>query len=524
MTYFRCILIAIALFLAACSPAAATLTVEQFQVTVVHDGETETIASTELVVRDVLRELGISLATQDRITPGEFSPLTAGMTITIVRIVEELELQEVEIPFEQQTVRNEGLPEGETRLLQTGQNGVEELTFRIVYEDGEQVSHSAVRRTVLVEPIPEIIMVGSQSTFTIIPVTGTLAYLSAGNAWVMRESSSSRQPLTISSDLDGRVFSISPEGDYLLYTRNTGEEDTFNTLWAISTFGTDDLPIDLEVENVLWADWSPTELRTVAYSSGEPRERAPGWQANNNLILIEFDEDGLITGEANELLGSSAGGIYGWYGTNFSWAPDGRKLAYAQADTIGLITLDGTDAATQFPIAAFPPFKTYSDWVWNPWLTWSPDSNILYTVLHGPSLGLEAPEDSPVFDVAAIAVDGSFDAALVSRAGMWAAPIPSPPVTERGDFQLAFLQAQTPLESVTSRYRITLIDRDGSNAILVFPPEGEPGLTPQTISWSPDGTQLAAVWNGNLWIVDVATGLAQQLTGDGQTTNPDWAP
>ena len=276
MTNIRCKLIAIALFLTACSPVAATPAVEQFQVTVVHDGETETIASTELVVRDVLSELGITLATQDRITPGEFSPLTADMTITIVRVLEELELQEVEIPFEQQTVRNEGLPEGETRLLQTGQNGVEEITFRILYEDGEQVSHSAVRRTVLVEPIPEIVMVGSQSTFTIIPIKGTLAYLSAGNAWVMRESSSSRQPLTISSDLDGRVFSISPEGDYLLYTRNTVEEDTFNSLWAISTFGTNNLSINLKVENVLWADWSPTDLRTVAYSTGEPRERAPG--------------------------------------------------------------------------------------------------------------------------------------------------------------------------------------------------------------------------------------------------------
>ncbi|MFQ5408021.1 MAG: G5 domain-containing protein, partial [Anaerolineales bacterium] len=341
--------VVVAFLVAACAPAASSVDPQTLTVTIVHDGAAETVTSDGSVVRDVIAEAGLTLAPLDEITPGEFSPLTDGMTITIVRVIEELEIEEVEIPFDEQIVRNEGLPDGETRLLQTGRNGMEEITYRTVYKDGEQFSRSAVRRNELTAPIPEIVMVGAQSTFTVIPIEGTLAYLSAGNAWVMRESSGSRQPLTISSDLDGRVFRISPDGSYLLFTRNAGKEGTFNSLWAIATNESEPDPLDLKVDNVLWADWSPAEPRRVAFSTGEPRERAPGWQANNDLQLVSFDENGQTTGRPRTLLEPSAGGIYGWYGTNFAWGPDGQQLAYAQADAIGLVILDGPNNTQQFP-------------------------------------------------------------------------------------------------------------------------------------------------------------------------------
>jgi Tol biopolymer transport system component len=95
---------------------------------------------------------------------------------------------------------------------------------------------------------------------------------------------------------------------------------------------------------------------------------------------------------------------------------------------------------------------------------------------------------------------------------------------ERG-YNVAFLQAARPLESDASKYRLTIADRDGSNARAIFPPEGETGLSPRDtgeVKWSPDGTQLALIYEGNLWIVDAATGQASQLTGDGQVTAVDW--
>ena len=487
-------------------------------VTIVADGETTPLTTRALTVRDALSEAGITLGERDRITPSEFTPLADGLTITLVRVTEKFDIEEIIVPFEKQTVRNEGLPAGETRLLQTGANGVDELTYRTVFEDGAQVSRSTVRRVTIKDPVPEIIMVGAQTTFTAIPIEGTLAYLSAGNAWIMRDSSGSRKPLTTSGDLDGRVFSLSPDGKYLLYTRDTrkeGADALSNELWAISATEPNPKPLDLAVDNVLWADWSPASERTLAYTTAQPRDTAPGWQANNDLFIQTFDTKGKPD-EPTLALEPSSGGLYGWFGTNFAWAPDGSRLAFSQSDQLGLI-----DPANQtaWPVAGYPIFQTYSDWVWNPSIAWSPDGRFIYTVLHGPPLGLEKPEDSRVFDVAVVAADGLFDAALIPHAGIWANPLPAPD----GE-KVAFMQAITALESITGTYRLTVMDRDGSNAISLFPTPDQTGLKPLSVTyvWSPDGEQLALIYEGDLWVVDVDSGKSQQLTGDGQTINPTW--
>jgi len=99
-------------------------------------------------------------------------------------------------------------------------------------------------------------------------------------------------------------------------------------------------------------------------------------------------------------------------------------------------------------------------------------------------------------------------------------------VLETGEhsFQIAFLQAVDPnMDSSKSLYRLGVMDRDGSNAHFIFPPEGQPGLTAnQTVSWSPDGRRLAVIYEGNLWLVDAQTGISQQLTGDGLSARVTW--
>jgi Tol biopolymer transport system component len=79
------------------------------------------------------------------------------------------------------------------------------------------------------------------------------------------------------------------------------------------------------------------------------------------------------------------------------------------------------------------------------------------------------------------------------------------------------------LESEASRYRLAVIDRDGSNLRMLFPAEGEPGLEPHRVAWSPEGQRLAVIYQGDLWIVDVATTQAHRLTSDGQVTAIDWS-
>ncbi|NJL93929.1 MAG: hypothetical protein HC915_09465 [Anaerolineae bacterium] len=77
------------------------------------------------------------------------------------------------------------------------------------------------------------------------------------------------------------------------------------------------------------------------------------------------------------------------------------------------------------------------------------------------------------------------------------------------------MQARDPLNSLGGEYDLMVADRDGSNPRRVFPPEARPGLRPfdenevQLFVWSPSGRHLAVIYQGNLWIVEVASSIAQ---------------
>lgn len=523
----RFFLLPLVVLLTLSSCAGPQVTASDIDVHVQADGERITVVVPHgSTVQQALALAGIDLGELDRVQPAVYAIVAADTLIQVTRVTERFEIETAIIPFERQTIRNESLPEGETRLLQPGQNGMQETTYRIVLEEGEEISRTPVKTSILVEPQPEIMMIGAQSAFTPVPIEGTLAYVSGGNAWIMRNSSGSRRPLVVTGDLDGQIFKLSPDGDWLLFTRrDNDDDDVINTLWLISTIDPEAEPIDLSVQNIIhFADWSPAaSMYTIAYTTVESSVAAPGWQANNDLALLRFSdpEDEIYRGI---LIPTNSGGQYGWWGTTFAWAPDGSMLAYASPDDIGIVTLQDPSFVSRLQ---FNPYQTLGDWAWVPNLAWSNDGEILFIVDHGAPIGLESPMASPVFDLAAVSLDGESILKLVPRTGMFANPSVSPSINlgggERG-YLVAYLQSLSPLESDDSRYRLMIIDRDGSNRRELFPPEGVAGLEPQDITWSPGGERLVLVYRDDLWIIDAASGASQQITGDGQALAFDWKP
>ncbi len=535
------------------------------------------MVSNDLTVADVLRQSGITLGDLDRVNPPSYTRVVDGMTITVVRVVEQTAIEQETVPFQSRTVPNDSLPAGQSRLLQAGVNGIAEVTYRITFEDGIEVSRNEIKRVVITPPQDEVIMVGSQGELPTVTVNGTLAYISNGNAWIMRQNSANRRPLTLDGAVDGRVFELSSDGRRLLFTRTltevsaegsglaTAVPDTaepgqpFNTLWVVfDTTDPDSPPIRLDLENILFAAWVPGTERTLVYSTAEPRAAFPGWQANNDLWRAHISANGGIV-QRQMLLEPSSGGIYGWFGTTFAFAPDGVTMAWAQPDAVGILAPDYSNPAeeveegtptphpTPTPIepgipssllprayfrqtlATFAPWNPY-DFVWRPNVSWSPEGRLFVTTVHGAPLGSELAEDSPIFSLTTFSADGSYSVNLVEQAGMWAEPSFSPGIAPDGTplpVQMAYLQALDPLSSTYSRYRLVVMDRDGSNRRAIYPPADRAGLLAQVYAWSPDGRQIALIDpgpEGNLFLVDVFTGLSQQLTLDGQSSNPRWAP
>jgi hypothetical protein len=499
------------------------------------DGATQQVSiPAGSTVQQAIAAAEITLGNLDRLDPPGYTVLSAGDSVRVRRVREEFDTQQVIIPFEHQELRNESLPEGETRLIQAGQNGLKELTYRHVYEDGVESSSSVVKEVVLQPSTPEIVMLGVQAPFAPLPIPGKLAYLAGGNAWVMEDSTVNRQPLVTTGDLDGRIFALSPDGNWLLFTRKSTPtnaslkplQEEINTLWVVSTASQTPTPINLKVSNVVhFAGWVPGQANTVAYSTVEPRATAPGWQANNDLYTVTFSPGGVVI-KPKRIVEANAGGIYGWWGTTFAWSPDGSQLGYARPDGVGFVDLE---TGSLSPWLDVTPLNTHGDWAWIPSLAWGADGETLFIVTHAPPTGLVSPEESPFFDLIGLSLVNNANVRLAQQVGMWAYPAVSPLRMNGSEkaYRVAFLEAIFPAQSETSRYRLVVMDRDGSNRQRLFPGQGLTGLEPQTPVWAPEvipgeGDFLAILYQGNLWLVDVGSGQAQQVTGDGLIGKIDW--
>ncbi|UCC86253.1 MAG: G5 domain-containing protein [Anaerolineales bacterium] len=483
------------------------------------DYSRRTVSTESVTVRDALTAAGVSLGPLDRVNPDLYVETEPGMVIVVTRIEEKFETTRVPVPFERKTVTNEALPTGETRLIQLGVNGEDEITYRVVLENGVEVERTEFSRLPMTEPVDEIIAVGAQGRLEPVPLESTVAFLSAGNAWVMRGTSTARRPLTTEGDLDSRVFELSPDGHWLLYSRRLeGDIETpINQLWMVDTTIVGETPISLPIQGVLSAEWSPSGDQ-IAYSTAERTPSAPGWRANNDLNLVPLDdvlppvqEEPVTT---TQVISPSTAGVYSWWGTTFHWAPDGRRVAYARPDQIGVADIL---SQTTTVLAEFTAYQTYSEWVWVPSLAWSPDSRFVAAVLHGPPTASEEPQDSPVFDLWLFAADGTLMARIAEQVGMWTWPAWAPA-------GIVYGQAVNPLRSVDSRYALYIRDRDGSNPRQLFPVAEEPGVeAPPQVAWSPNGQNLIFVYNGNLYLADVEGNTPRQLTSNNQNSSPRWA-
>ncbi len=498
---------------------------DSLYVTLVADGQEQLlhVTASSVTVRTLLDSIGLRLGPQDRVEPDLYVEIGDGDRVVVTRVEETFETERRPIPFVHETVRSEGVPAGERRLLQAGSNGEMEITYKVTLEDGLEVAREEVRREVVTEPVAETVLVGVQGELTSVPISGTIVYLSGGNAWIMRESSDLRRNITGYGDLDGRVFALSDDGARLLFSRTMqGDVDTpINSLWLARTSLVGEEPLYLGVTGVTWAGWAPSSPEggageeRFAFSTAERTGGVPGWKARNDLWLMTVPEEPADEAETEMLLPPSAEIPYAWWGRTFAWSPEGHYLAYAQADQVGILTLADK---TPVPVLSFPLLRTQSSWAWVPQVSWSPDGYLLAFVAHEGGPEDLSAEESPIFGLWAASADRQFEVRLVEEVGMWAAPRWSP-----GGDLLVYGQAQSPRNSQDSRYELFLVDRDGSNARRLFPPEGMMGLIAPDVAWSPRGDALLVEYEGNLYRVAVGDGSLKQLTSDGQSSHPRWA-
>ncbi|MBM3127641.1 MAG: DUF348 domain-containing protein [Chloroflexi bacterium] len=510
--------------LAACAPTSK-------RVVLLVDGERRIAETTAATVQEVLREQAIALGDHDKVEPPPFAEVSLSTTITVTRVTFKTEMTTRPLAFARQLVRDETYPQNQIRVLQLGANGTLAITSTITLENGVETARRESGRKLVTQPKDEILAIGTQGSLRAVALSpGTIAYLANGNAWVMRNSSSDKRVLTTTGDLDGRIFSLSLDGRHLVFSRAADEtSNALNSLWSVDTLVLGETPRPLPINDALSAHLSP-DARTLVYSTGEKTPGAPGWKARNDLWSLALTPGETPAAKnAQPIWLPSMPAPYSWWGAQLAWAPDGRALAYAFANEVGVIELAGRAVpianapAPRRVLKKFPPFRSPADWVWTPNVAWSPDSRFIVTTIHAPLGNPDVATDDPSFEVWALARDASVNAALAKQTGMWTKPVWSPP-DARGESRIAFGVALEPSNSERSRYALNVMDRAGGNKRQIFPSNESPddGLTTTQIAWAPDARQLIAVRENDLWLYDFASAKWSQLTANGASSKPQW--
>lgn len=533
-------LVAFSLLILSIAACNADGSAGSLHIRVIADGRERAYVQPQPVsVGQFLQRENVAIGDFDKIYPPPVSPLTDNMVITIIRVTEREDCLEEDIPYERLEQKTTALSPNENRVIKAGVNGRKKTCYRVVLEDNVEKSRIAGNPTVLTPPSAEIVAVGvDNKSIEPIPINGLIAYISGDQALAIESNSVSQRILPTGGGLDGRVFALSETGRQLLYTRTpagsgaNGATATpngpLNELWVLlDTADTNAKPVKL-LNDVLYADWVPNAPYTISYSTGQKdASRTGGYQAFNDLIIVQLNNKTGQLLKAKKLVSNGPTGLYSWWGTQFKWSPDGKALAWAQADAVGTVDVKTGKLQKLFD------FKVYSTtlsrgWVWVPSLAWSSSGALLAATVHGSPEGGEPPETSPVFDLALASSASNVRVNLAPKAGLWARPQFSPlKDSASGDGSLAYLRARDGINSLNSEYDLVVADRDGSNAEAIFPGSDKQGLKPvedfnSDLVWSADGRQLLCIYQGNLWLIDVTTRRANQLTVVENARLPRW--
>ena len=132
------------------------------EITIV-DGETTTTRKTTYrKVEDILKELNITLGSEDKVTPELSSEVAEVDTIKITRNSTTTETRKEAIKFETKEEKDNTKYVDEKVTKVEGKDGEKEVTYNVVRENGKEVSREVASEKVITEATAKVVVVGTK--------------------------------------------------------------------------------------------------------------------------------------------------------------------------------------------------------------------------------------------------------------------------------------------------------------------------------------------------------------------------
>jgi uncharacterized protein YabE (DUF348 family) len=156
------------------SPTDISVRTPKF-VTVVHDGTTQHVTTTDVTVSQLLADLRVTVGPQDSLSMAEGSPLQQDARIVLKRVKRGHVTVSKSIPFTTRSTHDPQMLAGQTRLVRPGRDGLARITYAVVYIDGREVGRTKIHTVVVRVPKRRLVKIGTKERAALATRGATLA-------------------------------------------------------------------------------------------------------------------------------------------------------------------------------------------------------------------------------------------------------------------------------------------------------------------------------------------------------------
>ncbi|OFI37805.1 transglycosylase [Arthrobacter sp. SW1] len=133
------------------------------KVTLIADGKSSVKTTTAADVATVLKDAGVVLGKNDRVSQPAKAPVVKNMVIKVSRVdLSKTATVSENVPFETITTEDDSMYVDEEEVTQEGVLGQLSKKFKLVMVDGREASRTLVSSTVTVKPVAEKVTVGTK--------------------------------------------------------------------------------------------------------------------------------------------------------------------------------------------------------------------------------------------------------------------------------------------------------------------------------------------------------------------------
>jgi len=126
------------------------------------DGQELELMTYKDTVREVLEDNSIELYENDRLEGACLDDkITEGMQVKIVRVEEKIVTENEQIPYEVVSRANSRMEKGKQKIVTDGKEGVKQKSFKVVIEDGIEVSRELIKEEVVTSPVDKVVEYGT---------------------------------------------------------------------------------------------------------------------------------------------------------------------------------------------------------------------------------------------------------------------------------------------------------------------------------------------------------------------------